>query len=193
MIRALGSRPWLFIVGQSPLGHQGSLGPSPGCLTFCGRPRPRRPGQGSGRAHCAGFCRAGFCATKARTPRRCTGGQQRPEGAEPTLRCRGARQVREQRATTPATATRSRRGTALPHPQRRQVPRDDPRLKLVLEGSGITTAFPLKAQAVRDDTPIGRMIAGQVRRATCVRRRAGTRPTSSPATLLRCSREGREK
>ena len=49
------------------------------------------------------------------------------------------------------------------------MPRDDPRLKqntklmlkVVLEGSGITTTFPLSAQAVRDDTPIGRMIAGQ--------------------------------
>ena len=125
MIRVLGSRPWLFIVGQSPLVHQGSLNPSPGCLTSCGRPRPRGPGQqGSGTAHCAGFC-----ATKARTPRRFTGGQQRLEGAEPTRRFRGARQAREQRAMAPATATRSRRGTALPHPQGRQVPRDDPRLQ----------------------------------------------------------------
>ena len=55
MTRVLGSRPCLFIVGQSPL-HQESLGPSSGCLTSCSRPRgPER--QGSGTAHCAAFVR----------------------------------------------------------------------------------------------------------------------------------------
>ena len=31
-------------------------------------------------------------------------------------------------------------------------------LKVVFEGPGVPPTFPLSAQAVRDDTPIGRMI-----------------------------------
>ena len=35
-------------------------------------------------------------------------------------------------------------------------------LKVVFEGPGVPPTFPLSAQAVRDDTPVQRMIAGQL-------------------------------
>ena len=183
-LRVLGTRPWLFMVGQSTLEFQGYLGPSPAWETFCGRPRPRGPGrQGSSTAHCTGFC-----ATKAHPPRRGP-----PEGstesAELTRRYRGARQARAAATTICPRAARvmrlphsvqramagmgclARGNPTLPHPQRHRAPRDgrvlkhDTEFMLKIDGKGpaitSTSTVPLRAQNIRLNIKVGRVITSQ--------------------------------
>ena len=113
-LRVLGTRSWLFMVGRSSLEDQGSLGPSPGCLRFCGRPKPSGPGrQGSSTAHCAGFC-----ATKARPPRRGPPEGSTAQEAKAAPEERGARLARATATTTCPRAEREK----LPITQRGQEP-----------------------------------------------------------------------
>ena len=62
-------------------------------------------------------------------------------------------------------------------------------LQEVIEGPGVTPTFPIHAQAVRDDTPNWTDDRGPARSAEQHERDGGqaTRPTNSPATLLRWS------
>ena len=187
--RVLGPRPWLFIVGQSPLDTQGYLGPSPGCLISYGRPMQKGAGQqGSSAAHCAGFR-----ATKARPPR---SGSQDGGSAQGALHSHRRVRSSTPRGKEPWTAQSARvRGTtALPHPSRHRAACNNEVLSQNSEKARVSR-LPSHSLAhhVRHDMQVGRVITSQDPQTHMSLAQAGTRPKSSPATLFTWSGDGRAK